>query len=88
MAKKTKKIEEVVYALSDLLLHFDSGDLIGLTDISVKAQELSKECEGKPIIHCISQSLVLLIEKEFKASSDFVRIASTGVDYFIEANEL
>ena len=88
MAKKTKKIEEVVYELSDLLLHFDSGDLIGLTDISVKAQELSKECEGKPIIHCISQSLVLLIEKEFKESnSDFVRIASTGVDHFIEANE-
>jgi len=50
MAKKTKKIEEVVYALSDLLLHFDSGDLIGLTDISVKAQELSKEMvRGKPI---------------------------------------
>ena len=86
MAKQNNKIETIVHALSDLLLHFDSGDLIALTEIASTAKELTKECENKPIVHCISESLGILIEAEFKEShSDFVRIASHGIDYFLEA---
>ncbi len=86
MAKQNNKIETIVHALSDLLLHFDSGDLIALTEIASTTKELTKECENKPIVHCISESLGILIEAEFKEShSDFVRIASHGIDYFLEA---
>ena len=86
MTKKEKQnLQNLILALSEKILNFDSGDVIALSEIMQNIEALLPATRDHPILNNLTEAMFYLCSEELKEERDsFTKEISQAIDFFIE----
>ncbi len=89
MTKKDKQnLQNLLQAISEQILNFESGDVIALSDIMQNMEKISPASQSDQVLSKLSDVMLYLCAEELKTEHDsFTKDISQSIDFFTETLE-